>query len=34
VSERVPAWLPVAFGVAAGLLTLGLVIDLARRQRD
>jgi ubiquinone biosynthesis protein len=32
VSERVPAWLPVAFGIGAGLLTLGLVIDLVRRR--
>jgi hypothetical protein len=34
ISESVPGWLPVTFGVGALMLTLGLVIDLARRQRD
>ena len=32
ISERVPAWLPVTFGVGALLLTLGLVVDLIRRR--
>jgi ubiquinone biosynthesis protein len=32
VSERVPAWVPVSFGVAGALLTLGLIVDLIRRQ--
>jgi predicted unusual protein kinase regulating ubiquinone biosynthesis (AarF/ABC1/UbiB family)/nucleotide-binding universal stress UspA family protein len=32
VSARVPSWLPVAFGVAAGVLTLALVVDLVRRR--
>ncbi|HSJ51977.1 MAG TPA: AarF/UbiB family protein, partial [Actinomycetota bacterium] len=32
VSERVPAWVPVAFGIAGALLTLGLLVDLLRRQ--
>ena len=31
-SERVPAWLPVTFGIGALLLTLGLVVDLVRRR--
>jgi ubiquinone biosynthesis protein len=32
ISERVPTWLPVTFGVGALLLTLGLVVDLIRRR--
>ncbi|MET0800153.1 MAG: AarF/UbiB family protein [Actinomycetota bacterium] len=32
VSERVPGWLPVAFGVCAALLTMTLVVDLIRRR--
>jgi predicted unusual protein kinase regulating ubiquinone biosynthesis (AarF/ABC1/UbiB family) len=34
VSDRVPGWLPAAFGVGALVLTLALVIDLVRRRRD
>jgi ubiquinone biosynthesis protein len=33
VSERVPPWVPVAFGVVGGLLTLSLVADLFVRRR-
>ncbi len=32
LSTRVAGWVPVAFGVLAGLLTLGLLIDLIRRR--
>jgi ubiquinone biosynthesis protein len=32
LSTRVAAWVPVAFGITAGLLTLGLVIDLLRKK--
>jgi predicted unusual protein kinase regulating ubiquinone biosynthesis (AarF/ABC1/UbiB family)/nucleotide-binding universal stress UspA family protein len=32
VSDRVAGWLPVAFGVAAGALTLGLLWDLIRKR--
>jgi len=32
VSDRVSDWVPVAFGVAAGLLTLGLLWDLVRKK--
>ncbi len=32
VSDEVTWWLPVAFGVAAFVLTVGLVIDLARKR--
>jgi predicted unusual protein kinase regulating ubiquinone biosynthesis (AarF/ABC1/UbiB family)/nucleotide-binding universal stress UspA family protein len=32
VSSRVSGWVPVAFGVAAVALTLGLLFDLARRR--
>jgi ubiquinone biosynthesis protein len=31
LSTRVAGWVPVAFGVAAGVLTLGLLVDLFRR---
>jgi len=31
MSERVATWVPVAFGVVGGLLTLGLIVDLLRR---
>ncbi len=31
LSDRVPGWLPAAFGVVGGLFTLGLVVDLLRR---
>jgi predicted unusual protein kinase regulating ubiquinone biosynthesis (AarF/ABC1/UbiB family) len=34
VSDRVASWLPVAFGIGAGVLTLALLIDLVRRQSD
>jgi ubiquinone biosynthesis protein len=33
VSDKVASWVPVAFGVAAFVLTLGLVVDLARRRQ-
>jgi predicted unusual protein kinase regulating ubiquinone biosynthesis (AarF/ABC1/UbiB family)/nucleotide-binding universal stress UspA family protein len=32
VSERVAGWVPVAFGLGAGVLTLGLMIDLLRKK--
>jgi ubiquinone biosynthesis protein len=32
ISERVPSWVPVAFGVAGGLLTLGMLFDIVRRK--
>jgi hypothetical protein len=32
LSERVAGWVPATFGVLAGLLTLGLLIDLVRRR--
>ena len=32
ISARVPGWVPVAFGVLAGLLTLGLLLDLFRNR--
>jgi ubiquinone biosynthesis protein len=32
VSERVVGWVPVTFGVIAGVLTVGLLIDLVRRR--
>jgi predicted unusual protein kinase regulating ubiquinone biosynthesis (AarF/ABC1/UbiB family)/nucleotide-binding universal stress UspA family protein len=32
VSGRVAGWVPVAFGVLGGLLTLGLLVDLIRRR--
>ncbi len=31
MSDRVAAWVPVTFGVVGGLLTLGLIVDLLRR---
>ncbi|MFB3738937.1 MAG: AarF/UbiB family protein [Candidatus Velamenicoccus archaeovorus] len=31
VSDRVAGWVPLTFGIAGGVLTLGLVIDLLRR---
>jgi ubiquinone biosynthesis protein len=31
LSDRVAGWVPVLFGVAAGVLTLGLLVDLFRR---
>jgi ubiquinone biosynthesis protein len=34
VSDRVPGWLPAAFGVGALVLTLALVVDLVRRRPD
>jgi ubiquinone biosynthesis protein len=33
LSERVAGWVPVTFGVAAGVLTTALVVDLVRRSR-
>ena len=33
VSDRVSGWVPIAFGVAAGGLTLSLLVDLIRRRR-
>jgi ubiquinone biosynthesis protein len=33
VSERVPPWVPVTFGIVGGLLTLSLVADLFVRRR-
>jgi ubiquinone biosynthesis protein len=33
VSDKVAPWVPVAFGVVAFVLTLGLLIDLVRRRR-
>lgn len=32
LSERVAGWVPAAFGIAGGLLTLALVVDLLRRK--
>ena len=32
MSTRVAGWVPVAFGVIAGLLTVGLLVDLVRRR--
>ena len=32
LSTRVAGWVPTVFGIVAGLLTLGLVIDLVRRR--
>ena len=32
LSTRVAAWVPTAFGILAGALTLGLVVDLIRRR--
>jgi predicted unusual protein kinase regulating ubiquinone biosynthesis (AarF/ABC1/UbiB family)/nucleotide-binding universal stress UspA family protein len=32
LSSRVAGWVPAAFGVLAGLLTLGLIVDLIRRR--
>jgi predicted unusual protein kinase regulating ubiquinone biosynthesis (AarF/ABC1/UbiB family) len=32
LADRVDAWIPVGVGVVAGLLTLGLVLDIARRK--
>jgi hypothetical protein len=32
-SGSVGSWVPIAFGAVAGLLTLGLVVDLARPGR-
>ena len=34
VSEKVAGWVPVAFGVSAFLLTLGLVVDLLRKPKS
>jgi type IV secretory pathway TrbD component len=31
VSEKVAAWVPMAFGVGAFLLTLALIVDLLRK---
>lgn len=31
MSDRVATWVPVTFGVVGGLLTLGLIVDLLRR---
>jgi ubiquinone biosynthesis protein len=33
VSEKVAGWVPVAFGIVAFFLTLGLVVDLLRRRQ-
>jgi predicted unusual protein kinase regulating ubiquinone biosynthesis (AarF/ABC1/UbiB family) len=33
ISERVPGWVPVTFGVAGGLLTLGMLFDIVRRRK-
>ncbi len=32
ISERVPLWVPVAFGAVGGLLTLGMLFDILRRR--
>ena len=32
MSARVAGWVPVTFGVVAGLLTIGLLIDVVRRR--
>jgi len=32
-SDRVAAWVPITFGLVGAVLTLGLVVDLARRNR-
>src|SRR5919197_1176353 len=32
ISTRVEGWVPIAFGITAGVLTLGLAIDLVRKQ--
>jgi predicted unusual protein kinase regulating ubiquinone biosynthesis (AarF/ABC1/UbiB family)/nucleotide-binding universal stress UspA family protein len=32
-SDRVAGWVPLAFGLAGAVLTLGLIVDLARRNR-
>src|SRR5437867_4425106 len=34
VSEKVAGWVPVAFGISAFLLTLGLVVDLLRKPKS
>jgi ubiquinone biosynthesis protein len=33
VSDKVASWVPVAFGVVAFVLTLGLIVDLVRRRQ-
>jgi ubiquinone biosynthesis protein len=33
LSTRVAGWVPVTFGIAGAILTLGLIVDLARRNR-
>ncbi|MGZ8624827.1 MAG: AarF/UbiB family protein [Actinomycetota bacterium] len=33
ISERVPDWVPVMFGVVGGLLTLGMLYDIVRRKK-
>jgi hypothetical protein len=32
MSERVPAWVPVIFGVGAAVLTVALLLDVNRRR--
>jgi hypothetical protein len=32
LSSRVAGWVPAVFGVLAGFLTLGLIVDLIRRR--
>ena len=31
LSTRVPTWVPVTFGIVGGLLTIGLLVDVVRR---
>jgi hypothetical protein len=32
MSARVPGWVPITFGIVAGLLTFGLLLDLFNRR--
>ena len=32
ISVRVPGWVPIAFGILGGLLTLGMLVDLFRHR--
>ena len=31
VSDKAPTWVPVAFGIAGGLLTIGMLVDIIRK---